>query len=278
MAYGDFRDLNKRKFADKVLRDKAFNIAKDFDGSQKGLTSGSGIKNDNISNKELAEDLYKPIITKFNKKKVDSPFIDNVWGADLADMQLISKFNKGFRIFLYIIDICKKYAWVIPFKDKKGITITNAFQRVLKESKRNPDKIWVDKGSEFYNRSRKSWLEKNSIEMYSTNSEGKSVVAERFIRPLKNEIYKYVTSISKNVYIDKLNDIVNKYNNTYHITIKIKLVDVKSSTNIDSSKEINDENPKFKIGDTVRISKYKDIFAKDYTPNWSEKVFVIKSI
>ena len=114
--------------------------------------------------------------------------------------------------------------------------------------------------------------------MYSTKNEWKSIVAERFIRPLKNEIYKYMTSISKNVYIDRLNDIVNKYNNTYHITIKLKPVDVKSSTYIDSSKEINDKNPKFKIGDTVRISKYKNVFAKGYTPNWSEEVFVIQSV
>ena len=114
--------------------------------------------------------------------------------------------------------------------------------------------------------------------MYSTKNEGKSIVAERFMRPLKNEIYKYMTSISKNVYIDRLNDIVNKYNNTYHITIKLKPVDVKSSTYIDSSKEINDKNPKFKIGDTARISKYKNVFAKGYTPNWSEEVFVIQSV
>ena len=114
--------------------------------------------------------------------------------------------------------------------------------------------------------------------MYSTKNEGKSIVAERFIRPLKNEIYKYMTSISKNVYIDRLNDMVNKYNNAYHITIKLKPVDVKSSTYIDSSKEINDKNPKFKIGDTARISKYKNVFAKGYTPNWSEEVFVIQSV
>ena len=124
----------------------------------------------------------------------------------------------------------------------------------------------------------KSWLEKNGIEMYSTHNEGKSVIAERFIRTLKNKIYKYMTSISKNVYIDKLDDIVNKYNNTYHSTIKMKPVDVKSNTYIDSSKEINDKDPKFKIGDIVRISKYKNIFAKGYVPNWSEEVFVIKKV
>ena len=99
---------------------------------------------------------------------------------------------------------------VIPLKDKIGITITNAFQKILDESNHKPDKIWVGKGSEFYNRSMKSWLEKNAVEKYSTHNEGKSVsAAERFIRTLKSKIYKYMASISKNVYIDKLDDIVN---------------------------------------------------------------------
>ena len=138
-------------------------------------------------------------------------------------------------------------------------TITNAFQRLLNESKRNPNKIWVDKGREFYNRSMK-----NAVEMYSTHNEGKSVVAQRFNRTLKNKIYNSMTSISKNVYIDKLDDIVNKYNNKYHSTIKIKPVDVKSNTCIVSSKKINNKDPEFKIGDILGISKYKNIFAKCY--------------
>ena len=114
--------------------------------------------------------------------------------------------------------------------------------------------------------------------MYSIHNERKSVVAERFIRTLKTKICKYMTSISKNVYIDKLNDIVNEYNNTYHRTIKMKPVDVKDNTYIDFKKEVNDKDPKFKVGDHVRISKYKNIFAKGYTPNWSEEVFVIKKV
>ena len=99
-----------------------------------------------MSDKEIAEELHKPI-----KRKVHSSFIDNVWDTALADMQLISKFNKGIRFVLCVIDIFSKYAWVIPFKDKKGITITNAFQNILKESNRKPYGIWVDKGSEFSN-------------------------------------------------------------------------------------------------------------------------------
>ena len=114
--------------------------------------------------------------------------------------------------------------------------------------------------------------------MYSTHNEGKSVAAERFIRTLKSKIYKYMTSISKNAYIDKLDDIVDKYNNTYHTTIKMKPADVKHNTYINDNKEINNKDPKFKVGDHVRISKYKNIFTKAYMPNWSEEVFVIKKV
>ena len=114
--------------------------------------------------------------------------------------------------------------------------------------------------------------------MYSTNNEGKSVVAERFIRTLKTKIYKYMTAISKNVYIDKLDDIVKEYNNTYHTSIKMEPVDVEIDTNIDFQKEINHKDPKFKVGDHVRISKYKNIFVKGYMPNWSEEVFIIKKV
>ena len=142
-------------------------------------------------------------------------------------MQLLSKFNKGIKYLLCVIDLFSKYAFVVPLKDKKGISIVNAFQSVLNKSKRKPNKIWVDKEFEFYNASFKKWLQDNDIVMYSTNNEGKSVVAERFIRTLKSKIYKHMTSISKNAYIDKLNAIVNKYNNTYHTTIKMKPIDVK---------------------------------------------------
>ena len=106
--------------------------------------------------------------------------------------------------------------------------------------------------------------------MYSTHNEGKSVIAERFIRTLKTKIYKYMTSVSKNEYVDKLDNIVDEYNNTCHRTIKMKPVDVKGNTYIDFEKEVNDKDPKFKVGDHVRISRYKNIFAKGYTPNWSE--------
>ena len=156
------------------------------------------------------------------------------------------------------------------------MSIVNAFQNILDNSKRKPNKIWVDKGSEFYNNSFKKWLQDNNIAMYSAHNEGKSVVAERFIRTIKKKIYKYITSISKNVYIDKLDDIVDEYNNTYHRTIKMKPIDVKGNTYINIDEEVNDNDPKFKVGDQVKISRYKNIFAKGYTPNWSKEIFVIK--
>ena len=292
-AYSDCKDLTKRTVPDKILKNKAFDIAKDpkYDGYQRGLASmvykffdskvsGSSAKLTPES-KQLANELHKPIIRKFEKRRVYSTFKGNIWGVDLADMQLLSKYNKGIRFLLCVIDIFSKYAWVVPLKDKKGISIVKAFQSILKQSNRKPNKVWVDKGSEFYNAYFEKWLRDNDIVMYSTHNEGKSVVAERFIKMLKGKnvkIYKYMPSISKNVYIDKLDDIVDEYNNTYHTTIKMKPIDVKDNTHINTSKEINNKDPKFKVGDHVRISKYKNIFAKGYMPNWSEEKLVIKKV
>ena len=173
MAYGDFKDLARRAASDKVLRDKAFNTAKNpnYDGYQRGLASivykffdkKSKVGGVNIpldSNEELARELPKPIVRKLKKKTVYSGLKDNIWRADLADMQLISNFNREFRFLLGVINVFSKYAWVVPLKDKKGVTITNAFQKILKEFNRKPSKIWVDKGIEFYNNFFKKWLKK----------------------------------------------------------------------------------------------------------------------
>ena len=214
--------------------------------------SGSGAKL-TPENEQLANELHKPIIRKFEKRTVYSTFKDNIWGVDLADMQLLSKYNKGIRFLLCVINIFSKYAWVVPLKDEKGISIVKAFQIILKQSNNKRNKIWVDKSSEFYNAYFIKWLRDNDIVMYSAHNEGKSVVAERFIRTSKSKIYKYMTSISKNVYIDKLDDIVDEHNNTYHTTIKMKPINVKDNTYINTSKEIKNKDPKFKLGDHVRI-------------------------
>ena len=214
------------------------------------------------------------IIRKFKRRKVYSSFRDNIWGVDLADTQSLSKYNKGIKYLLCPIDLFSKYTWVVPLKDKRRITIANAFKKNLK--KRKPKKIWIDQGGEFYNKLFQRFLKINNIEMHSTYNEGKSVVAERFIRTLKNKIFKHMTAISKNVYFDVLDDIVNKYNNTVHRTIKMKPIDVTSDSYAEYNKDSNEKEPKFKVGDHVRISKYKNVFAKVYTQNQSEDVFINK--
>ena len=168
MACGDFKDLKRRTFSDKLLRNKALNIAKNsnYDWNQRGLASmvykffdkkseGSGIVNNNMvkQNIQLAKELHKPIIRNFKKRTACSGFKDNVWGADLADVQLINKFNKGFRFLLCVIDSFSKYSWVVHLKDKKCVSIVNGFQKILKEFNQKPNKIWINKGSEFYNNS-----------------------------------------------------------------------------------------------------------------------------
>ena len=291
-AYADHKDLINRTEADKVLRDKAYDIASnpEYDGYQRGLASmvykffnkksmGSGFKKLKNTTKPsssiLADELHKPIIRKFKKRKVYSQFKDNIWGVDLADMQTLSRKNKGIKYLLYAIDLYSKYAFVIPLENKKGISVTNGFNKIIKQSNRKPHKIWVDQGGEFYNNVFKKWLSDNDIIMYSTYNEGKSVVAERFIRTLKTKLYKHMTS---KVYYDVLDDVVHKYNNTKHSTIKMKPIDVGNNKRVYID-EHNEKRSRFKVGDRVRISKFKNIFAKGYTPpNWSSEIFIVDKV
>ena len=225
----------------------------------------------------LADELHIPIIKKFDKRKVYSQFKENIWGVDLADMQSLSRKNKGIKYLSCAIDLHSKYAFVIPLKDKKGISIVNAFNKIIKQSNRKPNKIWVDQGGEFYNNVFEKWLSDNDINMYSTYNEGKSVVAERFIRTLKNKLYKHMTGFGKNVYYDVLDDVINKYNNTKHSTIKMTPIDVKHNKRVYID-EHNEKDNRFKVGDRVRISRYKNIFANRYTPNWSKEIFIVDKI
>ena len=180
------KDLIKRTQSDKVLKNKTFKISSDpkYDGYQRRLASmvykffdkkskGSGIINE--PNYQLANELHKPIIRKFKKRKVYLSFRNNIWGVDLANMQSLSKYNKENKYLLCAIDLFSKYAWVVPIKDKKGTSIVNAFKKIISkrseaESKgrRKPNKIWVDQGGEFYNNSFKDFLKIDNIEMYST--------------------------------------------------------------------------------------------------------------
>ena len=176
-------------------------------------------------------------------------------------MESLSKYNKGIKHLTCAIDLFSKYVWEQPLKGKEGISIVNAFQKIISEGRKS-NKTWVDQGSEFYNNSFKNFLKINNIEMYSTYNEGKSVVAERFITKMKNKIFKHMAAVSKNVYFDVLNDIVNKCNNTVHRAINMKPIDVTSDSYAEYNEDSNETNPKFKVGDQVRTSKYKNTFAK----------------
>ena len=306
-AYAKYKDVENRLISDQTLRNSVYEIASNpkYDGYHKGLASmvykffdskvapldkkamsGEGNANHKAkhsslerkeNNKILAEELHKPVIKKFNKRKVYSQFKDNIRGVDLANMQSLRRKNKGIRYLLCAIDLYSKYAFVVSLKDKKGISIVNAFNKIIKQPNKKPNKIWVDQGREFYNRVFKKWLSDNDIIMYSTYNEGKSVVAERFIRILKNKLYKHMTTTGKNVYYDVLDDVVNKYNNTKHNTIKMKPIDVGDNTRMYID-EHDEKDSRFKVGDRVRISKFRNIFAKGYTPNWSTEIFIINKL
>ena len=183
------------------MRDEAFKFASDtkHDGYQRRLASkvyklcdkkSSGSSVDAEPNYQLAKELRRQILRKIKKRIVYSFFRDNIWGVDLADMQSLSKYNKGINYLLCVIDLFSKYAWVVPLKYKRGITIVNTFQKIFSKG-RKPNKIWVDQGGEFYNNFLKRFLKMNNIEMYSTYYQGKSVLAERFIRTLKKKIFKH---------------------------------------------------------------------------------------
>ena len=191
-------------------------------------------------------------------------------------MQSLSKYNKRIKYLLCAIDFFSKYTWVVPLKDKRGITIINAFQKIMLKGRKS-NKIWVEKCVEFYNELFKRFMKINNVEIYSTYNERKSVVAERFIRTLKT-LFKHMTAVSKNVYFDALDDIVNKYNNTIPRTKKLKPIDVTSDSYAEDNENSNETNPNFKVGDHVRISKYKNIFAKGDTQNLSEEAFMIRKI
>ena len=272
--YAKYKGVENRLISDQKLRNTAYDIASNpkYDGYQRGLASmvynffdskvaaldkkimsgkgnpkptaePSALAHSSLertgNNKILAEELHKPVIKKFIKRKVYSQFRDNIWGVDLADMQSLSNKNKGIKYLLCAIDLFSKYAFVVPLKDKKGISIVNTFNKIIKQSNKKPNKIWVDQGSEFYNRVFKKWLSDNDIIMYSTFDEVKSVVAERFIRTLKNKLYKHMMATGKNVYYDVLDDIANEYNNTKHNTIKMKPKDVKNDTTKSSAIALN---------------------------------------
>ena len=213
---------------------------------------------------------------KFKRRRVLVSGIDKIWAADLADMKEFSKDNQDVTYLLCVIDIFSKYGWLVPLKDKTGKSVASALRTIFEE--RKPEKMWVDKGKEFYNKD-----VKDLIELYSTENEEKSSVVERWIRTMKERMWKYFTDNNTNVYIDILPDLVEDYNNTKHSSIKMTPVEASMKKNeltvwrnlYPDRLKPTKVNPKFSVGDKVRISKKKKTFEKGYTTRWTEEVFTI---
>ena len=216
----------------------------------------------------LAEEMHRPRRVHFPRRNVIVHGLDDIWSADLVDMQAFSKYNKGNKFMLTVIDLFSRYAWAVPLKDKTGAAVRDAFQHIVQTSKRKPSKLWVDEGKEFYNRTLKKWLVDNDIVMYSTHNEGKAVVIERFNRTLKSRMWRHFSASSKNVYIDVLPKLLGQYNNTKHRSIDMTPAEASQRKNerhvptVANHARSQSASPRFQIGDQVRITVSKRHFEK----------------
>ena len=233
---------------------------------------------------QFAEELHKPIRRKFTKRRVFVKGVDEIWAADLVEMQRFSDWNKGIKYLLMVIDVFSKFGWIEPLENKKGETVASAFEKIFKC--RQPRLLWTDKGKEFFNKNVKQLLSRKNIKLYSTENE-KSSVVERFNRTIKQKMWKMFSTNNNTVYFDKIDELLKDYNSSFHRSIQMSPVaasDIKNSNRVFAnlySGEIYKQvkKPKFRIGDRVRISKYKrKLFDKGFTPNWTEEIFVINEI
>ena len=241
---------------------------------------------------QLAKEVFSPQITKFKRQRIIPLYKDETWSADLIDKSSLSKYNNNYKFILTIIDIFTKYAWALPLKNKSGLSITNGFKTILSEG-RKPEKLWVDRGSEFYNKTFISLLKEygtgkaaSGIELYSTYSDLKAVFIERFNRTLLHIINKPMFINGDCNWVNILNDAVVTYNNNIHSTINITPVD--ASNNPDKVKDYISETasqinstkakPKFKVGDYVRNVDKRNIFSKGYISNWNRELFKVNEV
>ena len=228
--------------------------------------------------------LHKPVRYNFPRNRVIVTGIDDQWQADLVDISSLARFNKGYNFLLTCIDVFSKFAWVIPLKNKSGETLVNGFQSILDLSQ-SPEKLQTDKGTEFLNRNFQRLLKENSIHFFTTNSELKASMVERFNHTLKTRMWKYFTTKNTRVYIDILQDIVHGYNNSYHRSIgrapaSVSLLNVgqvrRKLYGKSWTKPLREF--KFKLGDQVLISKSRRTFKKGYRPSWTQEIFTVTKI
>ena len=234
---------------------------------------------------KVVEELHKPARRNYARRKVIVRDIDETWQADLVDLKMYSKENRGYTFLLTVIDNVSKYAWALPLKQKTEVCLKNALSKIFKEG-RIPKKLQVDRGSEFYNKDVKSLLASHKIHMYSSYSNLKASIIERFNRTIKNEMWKKFTLNGNHKWVDILDTLILQYNNHKHRTIGMKPVDVNHKNlktlldRIRSQKYYKyiKDKPKFKVNDVVRISKLKHIFEKGYTPNWGTELLTIRKV
>ena len=234
----------------------------------------------------LVAELHKPVKRNFPKRRVLSNGIDEIWAADLVEMGKFSKWNKGIKYLLMVIDVFSKFGWIEPLKDKRGESLTEAFRKIFKAG-RHLRFLWTDKGSEFYNTNVKRLLKEHNITLYSTENEEKSSVVKRWNQTMKNQLRKMFSANNNTIYFDKLGKLVDEYNNRFHSSVKMPPADASWKKNerkvfanlfgdLIYSKHVP---PKFHVGEKVRISKFKrKVFDKGFTPNWTEEIFVIDEI
>ena len=237
----------------------------------------------NNPNQILSNELHKPRKINFQRRKVISNHIDHIWGIDLITMLKYSKQNQNFKYILSVIDFFSKYSWCYPLKSKKSEEIINSFKDIFK--KRKPKMIQSDEGTEFTNNQTQKFFNDNNIKWYHThNRDIKCSICERYNRTILNKIYKNFTLNNNTIWITDLDKLVEKYNNSYHRSIKMSPINASKKSNEINVRnnlynfKITDKKPKFEIGDKVRISLIKNTFEKSYTSNYSEEIFIIDDI
>ena len=279
--YRDHSDVNERHFADLQMINELKNIPSPTFRErieraivikilQTKMKFGQGIADE--LHHEFRKSKYLLKVKVFAK--------DDIWSADLVEMPKEGQF----KYILTVIDLYTKYAWAEPLTDKKGITIADTFQKIIKDSGRSPKKVWVDHGKEFYNKD----VKKLPFEIYSTNNEGKAVVIERFNRTLKQMMFKLFTETGRQKWLHLLSDVVKTYNNKVHRTIGAtpqeasdnpkSIVNKVYKSNFENELMPLKRKPKFKVGDRVRMFKWKSHFEKGYTAKWTSEIFRVKKV